>query len=87
MNRTEIHIERLVLDGLDFGPADVRTLRAVLESDLVRVFARDGVGERVVHGSAMDAPVRSTPAAPGSPAALGGEAAIAIYRSVVRPAL
>lgn len=86
MNRTEIHIDRLVLDGLDFGPADVRTLRAALESDLARAFARDGAGQTVADGSATDAHVRSTPAAPGSPAGLGREAALAIHRRVTRPA-
>ena len=70
MSRTEIHIERLVLDGLDFGAADVGTLRAALELDLGRAFARDGAREPAA-------------AAPGSPAGLGREAAQAIHRSVV----
>ena len=86
MNRTEIHIERLVLDGLGFGPADVRTLRAALESHLLRVFALDGAGEPALDRSVTDAFVASSRAAPGSPAGLGRDAALAIHRSIVRPA-
>lgn len=84
MSRTEIHIERLVLDGLLFEPRDVGVLRAALEAELVGAFSGGGAAKAAETHCAAGTRERSTATAPGSPASLGREAAQAIHRSVAR---
>ena len=84
MNRIEIHIERVVLDGVDFGPRDADLLRAALEAELVSVFAPQGAAETAAHRVQTEPAARSAAAGPQSPAGLGREAAMAIHRSVRR---
>jgi hypothetical protein len=49
-----VHIERLVLDGVDLGPGDDRRLAASLASELERLLASDpGSAERLAQGGAL----------------------------------
>ena len=49
----ELHIERLVLDGLDVGPRDRRTLHAAIESELSRLLASGGLSSQLLSGGAL----------------------------------
>lgn len=49
----ELHIERIVLDGLDVKPRDRWTLRAAVESELARLLARGGLSSQLLSGGAL----------------------------------
>jgi hypothetical protein len=49
----ELHIERIVLDGLDVGPRDRPTLQATIESELVRLLTSGGVSSQLLSGGAL----------------------------------
>jgi hypothetical protein len=83
MSRTEIHIERLIVDGLPFAETEVRVLRTALEAELADAFGA-GIGAAKPTGDGVAGTERRDRVAPGSPAALGRQAARAIHRSVTR---
>src|SRR6476659_7393949 len=49
----ELHIERLVLDGLQVAPRDRAQLQAALEAELARLLAADGLRSELLSGGAM----------------------------------
>jgi hypothetical protein len=51
--RIEVHIERLVLDGLPVTTADGPRVRAAVESELARLFAGSGVNRELAGGGAL----------------------------------
>jgi hypothetical protein len=83
MSRTEIHIERLIVDGLPFAETDVRVLRSALETELADAFGA-GIGDPERAGDGTAGTEARGRVAPGSPASLGRQAARAIHRSVTR---
>jgi hypothetical protein len=57
--RIEVHIERLVLEGLPVTTAEGPRVRAALEGELARLLAGSGVSRELAGGGAMprvDAP-------------------------------
>jgi len=48
-----LHIERLVLDGLNITPGNSHLLRSAVESELTRLLAAGGLSSALVSGSAM----------------------------------
>lgn len=57
--RIEVHIERLVLDGLPVSTADGPRVRAAVESELARLLAQGSVSRELISGGAVprvDAP-------------------------------
>jgi hypothetical protein len=76
-------IERLVLDGLGFTPAQGALVRLALEQELLRLLSRPG-GDAGWHGVAAPAvtaprvPLAATP----QPARLGREIAHSLYASL-----
>lgn len=48
-----LHIERLVLEGIDLGPAERPVLQAALEAELGRLLTEGGVGPALVGGGAV----------------------------------
>jgi hypothetical protein len=50
-----LHIERLVLDGIDIEPAHRPVLQAALEAELGRLLAQGGVGASLAGGGAVPA--------------------------------
>jgi len=80
MSRTEIVIERLVLEGLELSPSEGAALAVAIETALVDVFGgTDRDGTRV-----HDTGPRSSATAARTSADLGRDAALAIHRSVYR---
>jgi len=74
-----LHIDRLVLEGLDVPSASRAALGAALEQELARLIAAGGLAPWLAGGTAvpsMDAPPID---APGSPHQLGTAIAGALY--------
>jgi|EndMetStandDraft_8_1072994.scaffolds.fasta_scaffold44941_4 hypothetical protein len=51
--RIDLHIERLVLDGLTVTAADSPRVRAAVEAELARLLAAGGVNREFAAGGAM----------------------------------
>ncbi|MCK6554658.1 hypothetical protein L6Q96_08790 [Candidatus Binatia bacterium] len=51
--RITVHIERLILDGVQLAPADAAQLREALERDLARLVRRRGLAPALLHGGAF----------------------------------
>jgi len=49
----ELHIERMVLDGLQVAPRDRAQLKAAVEGELTRLLATDGLRSELLSGGAM----------------------------------
>jgi hypothetical protein len=76
-----VHIERLVLDGVDVGPAERPALQAALETELARLLAEGGLSRTLATGGAIPS-LRSAPlelAHGSTPAALGTAIAGAVH--------
>ncbi|MES2741985.1 MAG: hypothetical protein V4754_13675 [Pseudomonadota bacterium] len=78
----DLHIERLVLDGLPFEPAQAGLLRAALENELGRLLREGGLVPRADLGAAMLRAAPVTLAAGASAAALGRQIAASVYGAV-----
>jgi hypothetical protein len=79
-----LHIERLVLEGIDLGSAYHPLLQAALEAELGRLLAMGGLGAALAPGTT----VASLPAgglqlsADDSPTQLGRKIAQSVYRGI-----
>jgi hypothetical protein len=49
----ELHIERLILDGLPVSPRDRTQLQAAVEGELTRLLATGGLRSELLSGGAM----------------------------------
>jgi hypothetical protein len=49
----ELHIERLVLEGVELAPGQGRLLQAAVEAELVRLLGSGGIARPLVHGAAL----------------------------------
>ncbi|HBB87631.1 MAG TPA: hypothetical protein DC047_08465 [Blastocatellia bacterium] len=49
----ELHIERMVLDGLQVAPRDRAHLQAAVENELARLLAAGGLRSELLSGGAM----------------------------------
>ncbi|MBP1468348.1 hypothetical protein EYB53_021735 [Candidatus Chloroploca sp. M-50] len=75
-----LHIDRLVLDGLELGPGQARLVRAAVEVELTRLLTAGGLAPELAAGAAMPTLEAGTIATAGSePRALGGQIAQAVY--------
>jgi len=75
-----LHIDQLVLDGLELGPGQARLLRAAVEAELSRLLTAGGLAPELAAGAAMPAlQAGSIEAAGSEPRALGGQIAQAVY--------
>jgi hypothetical protein len=79
-----LHIERLVLDGIQLGPGQRPLLQAAVEAELTRLLARDGLNDALRSGGAL----YSARAAEiqlvkdGNPAQLGEQIAEVVYGGI-----
>lgn len=79
-----LHIERLILEGIDLDPAQRPILRAAVEAELGKLLAEGGVGESLAAGGAVPAlkvggfEMRGE----GNPAQLGPQIAGAVYGGI-----
>lgn len=78
--KVRLHIERLVLDGIDVPPGARRTLRQSLERELARRIAAGGLSSELASGIAV--PSVSAPAIDTAPAKDARKLGAAIARSV-----
>ncbi len=49
----QLHIERIVLDGLQVAPRDRANLQAAVEAELTRLLAAGGLRSELLSGGAM----------------------------------
>jgi hypothetical protein len=85
--KIQVHIERLVLDGLNFTPSQRRSLVASLESELSHLIANGGLASEFANGAAVAA-ARAAPvniAAPFDGARAGAHIARSVYASFGKP--
>ena len=77
----DLHIERLVLEGIDLAPGDSAALEAALTNELARLLAEGGIGAGLRHGGAMPAVEAGRLDLKGGerPAGLGQGIARAVY--------
>ena len=82
--KVNLHIERLVLEGLALGPGEHLLVRAAAEAELSRLLTEGGLSSQLLSGGAMyrlSAPeIRLTGA--NDPGQLGRQVAQALYGSV-----
>jgi hypothetical protein len=84
MNIT-LHIDRLVLDGIDVSAADRPRLAAAVEQELGRLFAAGGGVHPALAGGTSVPSVQAPPmpaAPPGNAAALGTNIARAVHGGI-----
>jgi hypothetical protein len=81
MNVT-LHIERLVLDGLDVRPGDRPRLQAAVEAELARLLGEGGIAPGLAEGGAVPALRGGTVQAGGGGSQLGTQIAQAVYGGI-----
>ena len=79
-----LHIERLVLDGLDTAPGQRHLLRAAVESELVRMLTTGGLANQLTGGGALPGIVSPAIQLNGGndPTQLGRKIAGAVYGGI-----
>jgi hypothetical protein len=80
----QLHIERLVLDGLPLGPGGGARVQAAVEAELARLLSEGGVADGWLAGGVMPE-VRAAPiqlSVGARPAEIGGQIASSVYRSI-----
>jgi hypothetical protein len=84
--KVNLHIERLILDGIDVGPAQRPVLREALEAELGRLLAEGGIGEGLAGGGAVPSVrVKGFQMGEGYDAAqLGRQVAQSVYGGIFR---
>jgi hypothetical protein len=79
-----LHIERLVLDGIPLGPGQRPLLQAAMEAELTRLLASGGLSDALQSGgtlfSVRTAGIQLTNN--GNPAQLGEQIAGAVYGGI-----
>jgi len=81
-----LHIERLVLDGIDLEPAHHPAMQAALAAELGRLVARGGLGPSLAAGGALPSlpPGAFELSGAGNPRRLGRQIARAVYGGLAR---
>jgi hypothetical protein len=79
-----VHIERLILEGIDLDPAGRPLLQTALEAELVRLLAEGGVRPELRVGGAVPAVQAAGFELSGAaePASLGRQIARSVYGGV-----
>jgi hypothetical protein len=88
MTPVTLHIDRLVLDGLSFTPAQGARLQRALEHELARLWTQRAAGSppHAVASPALRAPSLALPAeASPSPAAVGRDVARSLFAMLGAP--
>jgi hypothetical protein len=79
-----LHIDRLILDGIDVGPAQRPHLQAAVEAELGRLLTEGGMGESLAAGGAVPS-LRAEGfqmSGDGNPAQLGQQIARSVYGGI-----
>jgi hypothetical protein len=78
-----LHIERLVLDGIDVEPAQRPVLQAALEAELGRLIAEGGVGALAAGGAVPSVKAEGFQmSGDGNPSQLGRQIAGSVYGGI-----
>jgi hypothetical protein len=78
-----LHIERLVLDGIDVEPAQRPILQAAVEAELGRLIAEGGVGALAAGGAVPSVKAGGFEmSGDGNPGELGRQIAGAVYGGI-----
>ncbi len=78
-----LHIERLVLEGIDLDPAQRPILQAAVEAELSRLLAEGGVGSLAAGGAVPSVKAEGFQmGGDGNPSALGRQIAGAVYGGI-----
>jgi hypothetical protein len=78
-----VHIERLILDGLSVSDAQSPIISAALETELTRLLAAGGLERSLQSGGAWPGvPVSNIQLTAGKPAHLGQQIAAAVYGGI-----
>ena len=81
----QVHIERLILDGLPMAHAGRPLLQAAVQAELARLLAEGGISPALQGGGARPwLPAGRIERADASPAGLGGQIAQAVYEGIGR---
>lgn len=76
----ELHIDRLVLEGIDLDPAQRPLLQAALEAELRRLIGEGGVGSLAAGGAVPSVKAEGFQmSGDGNPAQLGRQIAGSVY--------
>jgi len=79
----DLHIERLVLDGLSIEPHQRPLLQEALQNELVRLLAERGLSDSIAHGLAIPKLSTSDIQLTGNnPAQLGQQIARSVYGGI-----
>lgn len=79
-----LHIERLILDGIDIGPAQRPLLQEALQAELGRLLTEGGIGDGWADGGAVPS-VRAggfQMSGEGNPVQLGRQIAGSVYGGI-----
>jgi hypothetical protein len=84
MTTINVHIERLILEGLELGPGQGDLVRAAVEAELARLLGQGGLAQQVqssgslpsVRASAMQLALQT------GPAGIGAQIAQAVYGGI-----
>ncbi len=84
--RINLHIERLILDGLPLEPGQGRVVKAAVEAELTRMIAGQGISSELMTGGAVPSvSANGIQIAPGAkPAVIGREIARSVYGGLGR---
>lgn len=80
----ELHIERLILDGINASPRDRGTIQASVEAELTRLLTEGGLSHELSGGIALPS-LRAGSlnlSTGGDPAQLGAQIARAVYDGI-----
>lgn len=82
--KVNLHIERLILDGVELAPADHPAFQAALEGELVRLLAEGGVEPGLAAGKAVPSVRASAFEMSGDrdPVRLGRQVAGSVYGGI-----
>jgi hypothetical protein len=81
--RNDLHIDRLVLDGIDLNHAQRPHLQAAVEAELGRLLAEGGLGALAAGGAVPSVKAGGFEmSGEGSPAQLGKKIAGAVYGGI-----
>ena len=84
--KIDLHIDRLILDGIDLGPAQRPLLQAALQAELGRLLAEAGIAGSLAAGGMVPSVRADGFAMSGeaSPASLGRQIAQSVYGGIVK---
>jgi len=78
-----LHIERLVLDGVDIAPGQRHLLQASVETELARLLTDNGLARSLVQGVAMpQVSTKGVQLTGNNPTQLGQQIAQSVYAGI-----